>query len=99
MENKRIWAMVGVVYVIMATLLTTYWMATSTQLTGITGLVLFPLVAGLAVQCFNSRWQVLHQQQGASGDPRLLLLLGLACIVASIACLVWGAGQLMTQLN
>ena len=48
MEDKRIWAMVGAVYVILATLLTTYWIATTSLLTGITGLMLVPLCGGCA---------------------------------------------------
>lgn len=86
--------MVGVVYMIIATVLTTYWIATTTLLTGITGIMLFPLCAGLAVQCFNSRWKCLHQPE-AKGSPAVFLLLGIACGAAAVFTLISGIAQLI----
>ena len=88
MQNKRIWAMVGVVYMVLLTLLMTYWIATTNLLTGLTALMLWPLVTGMAVQCFNNRWKVLHQQ--ASGNPAVFALLGAGCSVGSLLCLYFG---------
>lgn len=97
MENKRIWAMVGVVYMVIATMLMTYWIATTTLLTGITGIMLAPACAGLAVQCFNSRWKCLHQEN-AKGSPVVFLLLGIACAAAAVYTLCSGIPRLIQQL-
>lgn len=48
MKTKRIWAMMGAVYVFLSFLLITYWIATTTLITGITGIVLFPAAAALS---------------------------------------------------
>lgn len=97
MENKRIWAMVGVVYVVIGMLLTTYWIATTSLLTGLTGLLLFPLCAGMSVQCFNNRWKAIHQ--GAPGSPAVYLLLGLGCALGALLMLAVGIPQLIAQLS
>lgn len=97
MENKRIWAMVAVVYVLLGTLLMTYWIATTTLLRGITGIMLAPLCAGLAVQCFNSRWKALHRN--GSGSPVIFLLLGLGCSAATVYALVQGCLELLEQFR
>lgn len=97
MENKRIWAMVGVVYVVIGVFLTTYWIATTSLLTGLTGLLLFPLCAGMAVQCFNNRWKVLHR--GEPGSPAVYLLLGLGCTLGSILTLVIGVFELIDKVS
>jgi hypothetical protein len=41
----------------------------------IPGIMTFPLAAGLSVQCFNSRWKCLHQEE-QRGNPVVFLLLG-----------------------
>jgi hypothetical protein len=97
LENKRIWAMVGVVYMVIMVLLMTYWIATTTLLTGITGIMLTPACAGLAVQCFNSRWKCLHQEN-ARGNPTVFLLLGVACSAGAGYTLLTGIAQLIRQL-
>lgn len=99
MENKRIWAMVGVVYMVIITLLMTYWIATTSFITGITGMLLWPLCAGMAVQCFNNRWKLLHPREdteGPTGSHGIYLLLGIACTIATLYTFITGIGQLMT---
>lgn len=97
MENKRIWAMVGVVYVILATCLMTYWIATTTLLQGLTGVMLTPLCLGLCVQCFNSRWKALHGT--GTGNPRIFFLLGLAAGLASCLSLYLGCREVLAHLS
>lgn len=96
MENKRIWAMAGVVYMVILTLLVTYFIATTRLLTGIPGIMTFPAAAALSAQCFNSRWKCLHRE-GQRGNPTVFLLLGLACAAAALYLLCTGVGQLMNQ--
>ena len=98
METKRIWAMVGAVYMIIITLLMTYWISATSFITGITGLLLFPLCGGMAVQCFNNRWKLLHpseDRKAPTGNPGIYLLLGIACAIATLYTLITGIGQLM----
>lgn len=97
MENKRIWAMVGVVYMVIATLLMTYWIATTSLLHGITGIMLAPLCAGLSAQCFNSRWKALHRD--GRGSPAVFLLLGAACAAAAVVSLILGIGELVSKFS
>ncbi len=97
MQNKRIWAMVGVVYMVILVFLSTYFIATTRLLTGIPGIMTFPLAAGLSVQCFNSRWKCLHQEE-QRGNPVVFLLLGIASAAAAVYTLITGVGQLMQQL-
>lgn len=98
MENKRIWAMVGVVYVVISIFLMTYWIATTSLISGLTGIILFPLCAGLAAQCFNCRWKLLHQQQ-ERGNPTVFLLLGIGCSVATVLSLVLGCLELISKFQ
>ncbi|MGM9536753.1 MAG: hypothetical protein ACI3VN_00295 [Candidatus Onthomonas sp.] len=98
MENKRIWAMVGVLYMVISVFLMTYWIATTSLIRGITGIVLFPLCAGLAAQCFNCRWKLLHQKQ-ERGNPTVFLLLGIGCSIATVLSLVLGFMELISRLG
>ena len=78
MKTKRIWAMMGAVYVFFSFLLITYWIATTTLITGITGIVLFPAAAALSAQFFNRSWIVKHGRAGHEEEPipeRLRILL------------------------
>ena len=45
--------MMGAIYVFLSFLLVTYWITTTTLITGITGIVLFPAAAALSAQFFN----------------------------------------------
>ena len=56
--------MMGAVYVFLSFLLITYWIATTTLITGITGIVLFPAAAALSAQFFNRSWIVKHGRAG-----------------------------------
>ncbi|MGN0969696.1 MAG: hypothetical protein ACI4OM_02960 [Evtepia sp.] len=98
MENKRIWAMVGVVYVVISVFLMTYWIATTSLINGLTGIILFPLCAGLAAQCFNCRWKLLHQRQ-ERGNPTVFLLLGIGCSIATVLALVLGCLELISKFR
>lgn len=98
MENKRIWAMVGVVYVVISVFLMTYWIATTSLINGLTGIILFPLCAGLAAQCFNCRWKLLHQRQ-ERGNPTVFLLLGIGCSIATVLALALGCLELISKFR
>lgn len=69
MKAKRIWAMMGAIYVFLSFLLITYWIATTTLITGITGIVLFPAAAALSAQFFNRSWIVKHGRAGHEEEP------------------------------
>lgn len=67
MKPKRIWAMMGAVYVVLSFLLITYWIATTTLIRGITGILLFPVAGALAAQFFNRGWLLRHGRFGGHG--------------------------------
>lgn len=98
MENKRIWAMVGVVYVVISVFLMTYWISTTSLINGLTGIILFPLCAGLAAQCFNCRWKLFHQRQ-ERGNPTVFLLLGIGCSIATVLALALGCLELISKFR
>lgn len=64
MKTKRIWAMMGVLYVVIAFLLMLYWMATMQLIEGITGIMLFPAAAALSAQFWNRAWIIRHGRVG-----------------------------------
>ncbi|MCD8341483.1 MAG: hypothetical protein LUC87_04925 [Clostridiales bacterium] len=69
MQRKRIWAMMGVVYVVIAFLLVLYWMARMTLIRGITGIIVFPACGALSAQFFNQAWIIRHGRVGHVEDP------------------------------
>ena len=81
MKPKRIWAMMGVVYMVIIFLLTTYWIATTTLIRGITGILLFPAAGALAAQFYNRSWLLRH------GD------FGVLFTVLTLFLLAWGIWQ------
>lgn len=95
MENKRIWAMVGVVYMVYSVFLMTYWIATTSLLTGLTGLLTFPLCGGMAVQSFNNRWKVRHGRM--AGNQTAYLVLGVLFTLAACLTLVLGIQELLAK--
>ena len=111
MHSRRIWAMMGVVYVLIIVLLTVYWMATMTLIRGVTGLMVFPAFGALSAQFFNRRWIIRHGRQGHVEDPdfqeppfpqpggQTELASALAFAALALVSLVWGVGQLMAFLN
>ncbi len=106
MLAKRIWAMMGVVYVILIVLLMTYWMATMELVTGITGIMLAPALGALSAQYFNQRWIIRHGRQGHIEEADFIeppypqpggqseLVLGIVFAAATVLCLCWGIVQL-----
>ena len=65
---------------------------------GLTGIILFPLCAGLAAQCFNCRWKLLHQRQ-ERGNPTVFLLLGIGCSIATVLALILGCLELISKFR
>lgn len=92
MENKRIFALTGAIYMVIIVLLMTYWMATMRFLQGITGIMLFPAFGCLSALYWNQFWRVRHLE-GQRGRPAVLAALGTAFALVCGACLVWGVVQ------
>lgn len=111
MLSKRIWAMMGVVYMVIIVLLMLYWMATMTLLSGITGIMTFPAFAALSAQYWNRRWIIRHGRQGHVEDPDFQeppfpqpgghqeLAAGLVFAVLSVLSLAYGLKQLAAALG
>lgn len=110
MHSRRIWAMMGVVYMVILVLLMVYWMATLRLIEGITGIMVFPAFAALSAQFFNRRWIIRHGRQGHVEETDFQeppypqpggqqeLVAGLLCGAAAALTLLWGAGQLAAYL-
>lgn len=91
--SRRIWAWMGIVYVVIAMLLVTYWIATTSFITSITGILLFPFLGALCAQGINN---FLRAKRGDhSGKPGLLLATAMGEGVLSLLALIWGITQLM----
>ncbi len=86
---KRVWAWVGVVYMVIIVLLVTYFMATWTFLTGITGIMLFPVLGGFSV-VKGIQAKRLEYAADKIGPIFWSVFSGVLCV----ACLIWGAWQL-----
>ncbi len=111
MLSKRIWAMMGVVYMVIIILLMVYWMATMDLISGITGIMLFPAFAALSAQFFNRRWIIRHGRVGHVEDPDFQepefpqpggqgeLVRGILCAVLALGLLVVGIFQLIAYLT
>ena len=86
----RIYAWIGVVYMVLAVLLVTWWIATGAFLTGITGIMLAPALIGFAIakgiQAKNAEF---------SADRIGPAIWCALCGVAGVVSLVIGVGQLM----
>lgn len=103
--------MMGAVYVLMIVLLMTYWMATMTLLTGVTGLMVTPALAALSAQYFNRRWIIRHGRQGHVEEPdyveppfpqpggQMELIWGIIFAASAAMSLVWGVFQLIVLLK
>ena len=87
---KRTLAWMGVVYMVILVLLTTYNLASGAPLRGIPGILLFPACGGLAVV------SVLKYRE--QRRPGLLVLAGLAAL-ACIVNLVLGIASLLQALG
>lgn len=111
MLPKRIWAMMGVVYMVIIILLMVYWMATMELVTGITGIMFFPAFAALSAQFFNRRWIIRHGRVGHVEEEdfqeppfpqpggRQELIAGIACGLISLFALVLGIFQLISYFT
>ncbi len=90
---QRLWAWVGVVYMVILVLLTTYALAHGAYLRGIGPLMVSPALAGAGYSA------ILRQRQGkARGGPVLCALLAGACFLLVIVNLVRGFPVLLSQL-
>lgn len=90
---KRVWAWVGIVYMVIIVLLITYFMATWTFLTGIAGIMLFPALGGF---CVVKAIQAKKMEFAADKMGPIIwsALSGILCI----ACLIRGISQVIAIL-
>lgn len=82
---KRIWAWVGVVYMVIITFLIVYMLAFGAYLRGIGGIMVCPAIGGAAVSLFYM-WQ---QGQGHSTVQRVLFSLTIGLCAALIILGLW----------
>ena len=87
---KRALAWMGIVYMVILVLLTTYNMATGEPIHNIPGILLFPACGGLAAGCFL-RWREIKKLP--------LLILGVLAAVACAVNLVTGVLSLVAALG
>ena len=87
---KRALAWMGIVYMVILVLLTTYNMATGEPIHNIPGILLFPACGGLAAVCFL-RWREIKKLP--------LLILGVLAAVACAVNLVTGVLSLVAALG
>lgn len=112
MKPKRIWAMMGVVYMVIIFLLTTYWIATTSLIRGITGMLLFPAAGALAAQFYNRSWLLRHGRfAGHEEDPDFVepefpqpgagkqLVFGVIFTLLTLFLLGWGILQTVQFLR
>ena len=90
--SRRIWAWMGVAYMLLIILLITYWMATTRFLSGITGLMVFPLLGALSAQGFNN--VRLCRRGDRSGSPALLTVTAVIMALLALSMLALGIVQL-----
>jgi hypothetical protein len=87
---KRVWAWVGVVYMVILVLLITYYFATWTFLTGIGGVMLFPVLGGFSVVKGIQAHEMEHAADRV-GPIFWSVLSGILCVI----CLIWGIFQVI----
>ena len=86
----RIYAWIGVVYMVLAVLLVTWWIATGSFLTGITGIMLAPGLIGFAIA---KGIQAKKAEYAADRvGPAIWCAL---CGVAGVVSLIWGVSQII----
>ena len=88
--SRRIWAWMGVAYMLLIIALMTYWIATSSLLQGITGIMLFPLLGALGIN--NAR---LCRRGERGGSFALLSLTAALMGLLALATLALGIFQLL----
>ena len=91
--SRRIWAWMGVAYVLIVMILITYWIATTQFLTGITGILLFPALTALCAQGINNYRLAKAGRHG--GTPSTLLATAIIMGLLALSALVWGILQLL----
>lgn len=91
--SRRIWAWMGVAYVLIVMILITYWIATTRFLTGITGIMLFPALAALCAQGINNHRLAKAGRRG--GSPATLLVTAVIMGLVAFSALAWGILQLL----
>ena len=94
--SRRIWAWMGVVYAVILMILITYWIATSSFITGITGIMLFPLLGALSAQGFNNARLCRRGERG--GKVKLLTVTAVIMAVIAVVTLALGIVQLIGGL-
>ena len=89
--NKRIWAIVGLVFMLMIIALNTYALATGAFLHGLFPLFLCPLFGGVCAS-FLFGWKT------QSIKPNVALLVVIACVLAIGINLIIGVTALLPQI-
>lgn len=92
--QRRVIAWVGVAYMIILVLATTYMIATAQYLSGTAGILVCPAAAGIAVLAIH-RYRVGEMARGRNFTIALVFL----CIAASAVGLSVGVPNLMTHLR
>ena len=95
---KRIWAWVGVVYMLIITLLVTYLLATGEALSGIPGLMLVPALGGIAASTVYL-WLAARKERRTPGRQALMLLIAAACVALIALNLIDGIPVLLAKLG
>lgn len=90
---KRLWAWVGVVYMVILVLLNTYGLAHGSFLTGIGPLMVIPGLVGLGCAAILRR----REGKGRGGLPACILVSG-GCFALSVWNLIRGVPILLAQL-
>lgn len=90
--HKRVWALVGILYVIIANVLVYYAVFHSGELlSGIPGLMVLPAILGVMASVLANRKK--EEYSSISNWKILALLLG--CAVLFVLCLLLGLRQLL----
>ena len=94
--EKRIWAWVGVVYMVIIVLLITYLFATAKLLQGIGGLMVLPALGGVAA---SSVWLWRSGERHTPGQGVLLALILLACAALAVLGVLDGIPALLANFG
>ena len=92
--EKRAAAWVGLAYMVIIVLATTYMIATAETLTGTAPLLLIPGAAGAAVVSIH-RWRLSPSRAGLVNTVFLVAVCALACVLG----LVWGIPRLLAHFG
>lgn len=95
---KRIWAWVGVVYMVIIVLLMTYMYGTGTYIRGVTGLMLAPALAGGAASAI-CLFLTAPQQQRTPARRAMMIFIAAACIALCILNLISGIPALLANFG